>query len=212
MAWPKITTLSVSWNPSSLTLIPFLDSCLASLPRTPAQLVTLPYLIWICSWGSCLPQDWSSGVRCQEQASRGQVTFDQQDCLPGYLSPWARGCRQIQPTSRAPKTSARPESYLEPSRDYEVGKGKYLRALLELLEDRSWFSFISLSPIPSSPSPSTGPGTPSVLRKWGLIRETLGSLPQSLLGMPSEVRLGAATSPGSAPRFLRPSLGSRHTN
>lgn len=62
-----------------------------------------------------MPQDWSSGVKCQEQASRGQVTFDQQDCLPGYLSPWARGCRQIQPTSRAPETSARSESYLEPS-------------------------------------------------------------------------------------------------
>lgn len=156
-----------------------------------------------------MPQDWSSGVKCQEQASRGQVTFDQQDCLPGYLSPWARGCKQIQPTSRAPETSARPESYLEPSWDYKVGKGKYLCALLELLEDKTWFSFVSLSPLPSAPSPSIGPGTLSVLRKRGLIRETLGSLPLSLLGMPSEARLGPATSSGSSPPFLRPAVDSR---
>ena len=134
----------------------FLDPCLTFLPRTRAQLVTIPCLIWICSWGPCLPQDWPSGVRCQEQASRGQVTFDQQDFLPGYLSPWARGCRQIQPTSRVPETSARPESYLEPSRDYKVGKGKYLCALLELLEDRTWFSFISIPHSHLLPVPALG--------------------------------------------------------
>lgn len=63
-------------------------------------------------------------VKWQKQAPRGQLTFEQKDGFPDYLSPKARGCGQTQPTSGTPETPARPESHPEPSWDYPAWQGE----------------------------------------------------------------------------------------
>lgn len=91
-----------------------------------------------------------------------------------------------------------------------LGMGKYSCALLEFLEGRAE------SGLPVSPTPTYSQfqckAWPTVLAQETWIDQTLVSLPQAFLGMPSEVRPG----PGCVSCFISPflpcALGSIHTN
>lgn len=82
----------------------------------------------------------------------------------------------------------------------QLGKGKYLCALLEFLEGRAE-SGSSVSPTPTY-SQVQCKAWPTVLAQETWIDQTLGSLPQAFLGMPSEVRPG----PGYLSSFISPFL------
>lgn len=72
-----------------------------------------------------------------EAGPRGQLTFEQEDGLPDYLSPKARGCGQAQPTSGTPETQPDPNPTQSQAGTIQHGKGKYLCVLLELPEGRA---------------------------------------------------------------------------
>lgn len=122
--WPEIKTLGVSQDPSSLP-----HKCsVHALPPSPGHELSpsLSLIYQNLLMGTLLATGlvFRRPVKWQKQAPRGQLTFEQKDDFPDYLSPKARGCGQAQPTSGTPETPARPESHPEPSWNYPAWQGE----------------------------------------------------------------------------------------